>query len=150
MTNTGRNDAIGGGGFHHIAMKTADYDRAYAFYTDGLGFRDACSWGEDARPSGGADSRAAMLDTGDGNYIELFAGGAGVPDGEPPAGTILHAALRTSDCDSAVARAVAAGAEVTMPPTDIEMAVEEPFTIRIAFVRGPSGETIEFFQNEVL
>jgi glyoxylase I family protein len=137
-------------GFHHIAMKTADFDATLAFYVGGLGFRDAYSWGEDARASGGGDSRAVMLDTGDGNYIEVFAGGAGTPDGEPPAGTILHAAYRTRDCDAMVARALEAGAELQMPPPEIQMSGEPSFGIRIAFVRGPSGETIEFFQNEVL
>ena len=42
----------------------------------------------------------AMLDTGDATYVELFSGGSG----EKTSGSILHLALRTSDCDKATER----------------------------------------------
>jgi catechol 2,3-dioxygenase-like lactoylglutathione lyase family enzyme len=42
-----------------------DFDRSVAFYTDVLGFTKKIEWGQ--KPG-----RAVMLDTGDGNYFELF------------------------------------------------------------------------------
>ena len=65
---TGHNQKIGGGGFHHIAMQVKDFDASLQFYTEGLGFTPTVAWGEGSQ-------RAVMLDTGDGNYFELFAGG---------------------------------------------------------------------------
>ena len=82
--------------------------------------------------------------TGDGNYLEIFAGG-----GEPkPEGAVLHFALRTTDCDTAIERAREAGAEVTVEPKDVDIpSTPEPTPVRIAFCKGPDGEVIEFFQN---
>lgn len=77
---------------------------------DGLGFRHAYGWGE-------GDGRAAMLDTGDGNYLEIFAGGA---QGKKPEGALLHYALRTVDCDAAVERARAAGATIRSEERRVE------------------------------
>lgn len=134
----GKNAAIGGGGFHHIAMRVKDFDASVRFYTEGLGFRKGISWGEGAK-------RAIMLDTGDGNYVELFAGGTDAPK---PEGAILHFALRTTDCDAATARAREAGAGVTMEPKDVDIPSAPNSTpVRIAFCKGPDGEIIEFFQN---
>ena len=134
----GHNDAIGGGGFHHIAMRTADFDATVRFYTEGLGFREKISWGE-------GDKRAVMLDTGDGNYLEVFAGGT---DGPTPEGAIVHFALRTADCDAAIRRARSAGADITAEPKDVDIPSRpDPTPVRIAFCKGPNGETIEFFQS---
>ena len=102
----GTNKAIGGGGFHHVSVNVADFDGAVKFYTETLGFRPDISWGE-------GDKRAVMLDTGDGNYLEVFAGGT---PGLKPQGALLHLALRTDDCDAALARVRAAGAVVTGSP----------------------------------
>ena len=135
----GKNAVIGGGGFHHVAIRVADFDAAVKFYTDALGFTTKITWGE-------GDGRAIMLDAGDGNYMEIFAGGK-----EPkPEGSILHFALRTSDCDAALNRARAAGAVVTMEPKSIDIQSKPHVTpVRIAFCKGPAGEIIEFFQNEL-
>jgi glyoxylase I family protein len=135
----GRNAVIGGGGFHHVAMKVADFDAAKKFYTEGLGFTEKITWGE-------GDKRAVMLDTGDGNYLEIFAGGSAAT----PEGVVMHFALRTSNCDAALARARSFGAQVTMEPKDVEIP-SKPFKapVRIAFCKGPGGEVIEFFQNQL-
>ena len=152
MPNNGQNAALHGGGFHHIAIRAFDFEATLRFYIEGLGCKRVYGWGEDARSNGEKDSRAAMLDTGDGNYIEVFAGRTGSPDDVPPEGALLHYALRTSNTDEALERARAAGATVTMEPKSIVPAhAEEPQqTFRIAFVRGLDGEIIEFFQNETL
>lgn len=136
-----KNTTLSGCGYHHVAIRAFDFERTLRFYTEGLGFRVAVRWGE-------GDGRAALLDTGDGNYLEVFAGGKRAP-GEPvPEGAILHYALRTPDCDAALERARAAGAAVTVEPKTIELASEPQITIRIAFCKGPDGELIEFFQND--
>jgi glyoxylase I family protein len=136
-----KNSVLPGCGYHHVAIRATDFDRTMRFYTEGFGFRPAVRWGE-------GDGRAVLLDTGDGNYLEVFAGGKRAP-GEPvPEGAILHFAFRTTDCDAAIERARAAGAVVTTEPRTIELASEPKVTIRIAFCKGPDGELIEFFQND--
>jgi glyoxylase I family protein len=137
------NPVIPGCGYHHVALRATDFEATLRFYIEGLGCRLAYQWGE-------GDRRAAMLDTGDGNYVEVFAGGKRAP-GEPvPEGALLHFALRTEDCDLAIERARAAGAEVTVEPKSIDLPGDPPLPVRIAFCRGLDGEIIEFFQNKVL
>ena len=65
---TGTNSVLGGGGFHHVAVRVADFDSAVNFYSEVLGFSPKITWGE-------GDKRAVMLDTGNGSYLEVFAGG---------------------------------------------------------------------------
>ncbi len=135
----GSNSAIGGGGFHHVAIRAHDFDASVKFYTEALGFTEKIAWGEDR-------GRAVMLDTGDGNYLEVFANGE---EGSKPEGAIIHFAIRTSDVDSAIARARGAGAEVTVEPKDIEIKSRpQHMPVRLAFFKGPDGEIIELFDNE--
>jgi glyoxylase I family protein len=136
------NELIAGSGFHHVAIRTSDWDRSLAFWRDGMGFHLAVAWGE-------APRRACMLDTGDGNYLEIFERDP-APGGWPSEGAILHFALRTNDCDAALERARALGAEVTMESKSLEPFGDPPIPIRIAFFKGPDGEICELFQNEVL
>lgn len=139
-------------GLHHIALRAHDFEATLRFYTAALGFRMAYSWGE-------GDKRIALLDAGDGNYLELFAGG------EPPseesggvqnaAGMLTHFALRSSDVEADYARALEAGARPHVEPKDVPLQGrttegEHPITIRVAFCKGLNGEIIEFFQNEEL
>ncbi len=133
------NAAIPGCGFHHVAIRTADWDQSLRFWQEGLGFGLGVEWGEVPR-------RACMLDTGDGNYLEIFERDPREPDA-PSEAAILHFCLRTDDCDAALELARAAGAEVTMEPKSLTLSGIE---VRIAFFRGPDGEICELFQNEVL
>lgn len=136
----GKNAVLGGGGFHHVAIRARDFEATVKFYTDGLGFTEKIAWGTD-------NHRAVMLDTGDGNYLEIFAGGSAEPK---PEGALLHFAIRTSDCDAALRRAVAAGAVVTMEPKSLDIPSRPgPTPVRIAFCKALDGEVIEFFQNEL-
>ena len=136
------NTVVPGCGFHHVAIRASDFERTLRFYIDGLGFRPAVRWGE-------GDRRAALLDTGDGNYMEVFAGGRRAPGDPVPEGAILHYALRTTDCDAAIERARAAGANVTVEPKTLDLESDPiKISIRIAFCQGPDGEVIEFFQND--
>jgi glyoxylase I family protein len=136
---TGNNRTIAGGGFHHVSIKVADFDRCVAFYTRSLGFRPVLAWGE-------GDRRAVMLDSGDRSCLEVFAGGSAAPKSEDQA-AIVHFCLATTDVDVALAAARAGGAEVTLEPTDVDMPVTPPTRVRIAFFRGPGGEMVELLQN---
>ena len=135
----GQNDVIGGGGFHHISMQVSDLNASIHFYTEGLGFKLRFSWGLEER-------RTVLLDTGDGNYLEISQGDS---DAFSPTGLIRHFAFRTADCDKAIEAARAAGAEVTVEPRNVVLSTDPPTPIRIAFFRGPDGEVIEFFQDEI-
>jgi glyoxylase I family protein len=133
----GTNAKIGGGGFHHVALRANDFDATVKFYTEGLGFVEKNNWGE-------GNKRAVLLDSGDGNYMEVFAGGTSE---QIPEGYFFHVALRSNDVDGAVAAAVAAGAIVTVEPKDVILGVNPPTPVRIAFIKGLNGEIIEFFQS---
>jgi glyoxylase I family protein len=124
-------------GFHHVALRVKDFDETVRFYKDGLGLKERLAWGE-------GDGRAMMLDAGNDNCVEIFAGGKSAP----AEGTLTHLALRTSNCDAALERARAAGATVTVEPKSVNIPAETgPFSVRIAFVRSPGGELVEFFQE---
>ena len=123
-------------GFHHIALRAHDFDATVAFYTEALGFTKGSAWGE-------GDGRAIMLDAGNGNYLEVFSGGTNEPK---PEGLFFHLALHVDDCDAYLQRAIAAGAEVTMEATSLDIPSDPPLPVRIGFVKGPNGEVVEFFQ----
>ncbi len=129
-------------GFHHVCVKTRDWDRTQRFYQGVLGCRTKIAW--NFRDTG---RRAIMLDTGDGNYIEVFED----PDYVPaPNGAIVHFAFRTNRLDEVVARVREFGAKITVAPKDVTLSTTNGVgrvPIRIFFCEGPSGEVIEFFQN---
>lgn len=125
------------GGFHHVALKVRDFDASLRFYMETLGFVQVMAWGQ-------GDGRAAMLDTGDGSCLELFAGGGEIK----PDSAILHFAFRCDDPDGAIERVRAAGAAVTMEPRTLEIPnCVPPATVRFAFCKGPDGEQVEFFRR---
>lgn len=124
-------------GIHHVAMTVKNFDETLRFYVEGLGFSVYLSWGRE-------NKKAVMLDSGKGNYLEIFSGGAE----DKPEGIWQHLAFSTDDCDLAIERARSAGAIVTMEPDNAEIVSDSGSAthIRIAFCKGPDGETIEFFQ----
>jgi len=138
------NTKLSGSGFHHVAIRVRDFDRSYAFYTEGLGFTYAHGWGE-------GDTRAALLDMGDGNYLELFASKPGqIPDrADVPAGDhypYLHLALRSDDVAADIEKVRALGCTITVEPK-FAVVGDPPKTLNVGFFLGPDGETIEFFHN---
>ncbi len=135
------NTLVPGCGFHHVAIRTADWDRSLGFWQSVMGFAVAVQWGE-------APRRACMLDTGDGNYLEIFERDPR-PEGSPSEAAILHFCFRTDDCDATLERARAAGAEITVEPKSLGLG-SPPIPVRIAFFKGPDGEICELLQNEVL
>ncbi len=124
-------------GYHHAALRVRDFEASLRFYKAALGAVPRISWGE-------GKGQAVMLDIGNGNCLEIFAGGRKRPRRE---GSLLHLAFRTRDCDGALASARAAGAVVTQEPTSVTIPSSPPAAVRIAFCAGPDGEVLEFFQS---
>lgn len=131
------NEIIKGMGVHHIALIATDFDRSLEFYKS-LGLKEKVRWGD-------GDGRAIMLDLGDGNCIELFAGGE---KSENTDKRFYHLALRADDVDFAYETALAAGAKPQIQPKTVSPeGASAPLTMRIAFVKGPDDEIIEFFKE---
>ena len=135
------NTVLSNGGFHHIALRARDFDKSFQFYTEGLGFRLAHQWGE-------GEKRIALLDIGDGNFVELF---ASAPGQSPDAGSevappwpYFHLALRTAGVDKDIETARALGCTITIEPKTVAVGTK---TIRVGFFLGPDGEVLEFFQH---
>jgi len=123
-------------GVHHLALSAVDFDKSIKFYTEGLGFEKVAEWGE-------GTGRAALLDIGNGVCIEVFGNGSA---NEQKDAKFAHFALATSNPDLAYANAIAAGAVSQAEPKSLEIPATPPIPVRIAFVRGPDGEVLEFFK----
>jgi glyoxylase I family protein len=140
---TSTNTVLSGSGYHHIALRARDFDRSFRFYTEGLGFTLTHQWGE-------GEKRIALLDMGDGNYLELFAAAPGQtpdPAGEvPPAWPYFHLALRSNDVYTDTEKVRALGCTITIEPKTVDVG-DPAKTIRVAFFLGPDGEVLEFFQH---
>lgn len=136
------NQKISGCGFHHVAIRTYNFEQSVRFYTGAVGFVQKILWGE-------APARGVMLDTGDGNYLEIFerAGEAVETTGEA---NILHFALRCDDCEAATEVARAAGAKITLEPTVPSAFTALGLKTKISFLQGPDGEIVEFFESKDL
>lgn len=135
--NKMENRKIKGAGFHHIGIKVKNFDASIKFYTEGLGFTVIRTWGE-------GDGRAAMLDIGGGDIMEMFAGGSDELNRE---NVWQHFAMHVDDTDQAYECAIRAGAKtIRLPETVTLDSKPEKLTIRIAFVSGPDGEQLEFFK----
>lgn len=131
-----KNKVLGGGGIHHTAMRVRDFELSLDFYTKHLGFKEVLSWG-------GNDSRAAMLDTGDGSCLELFSGGS---DGKKPEGAFLHLALNCKRIEQVIEDIRAFGCRITVEPKTVVVNTPGPVSIHLAFFEGPDGEIIELFE----
>lgn len=128
-------------GFHHVAMRVRDFDHSVSFYGKGLGFSIVREWKT-------RDSRAVMLDMGGGAYLEIFERKNDLAATQvSPEGALLHFAVRTRNCDAALELARRAGAEVTVDPKNIDFPCDPVYKARIAFFKGPDGETVELFEE---
>ncbi len=133
------NEIIKGMGFHHMALYVSDFDKSLSFYQK-LGMKVYTAWGEGA-------NRIALLDTGDGSMLEIFAKPALSMASE---GRWQHLALHVENVESALQTALAAGAKLQMPVTVMDLdAQPRKITIQIAFVYGPDGEVVEFIKQLV-
>ncbi len=123
-------------GIHHYMLKCngyVEFEKTVNFYKDILGLKVARSWGV-------GDNSGIMLDTGAG-YVEIFAGNDSLP-----MGAIRHIALGTTNTDACFESACKFGCKIITEPKDITIPSDPPYPARIAFVTGPVGEEIEFFQ----
>jgi glyoxylase I family protein len=146
-------------GLHHIGLFVPDVEKAIAFYCDGLGFTIKYRWpgakGENKGETFSFTLAGAFLDTGDGNYLEIFpSGDASLANPDFP---LNHMAFRVADCQVTYERAIAAGAkshtfnfsgsEWDGSPMKVTTTGDDPAVFMIAFIRGPAGELIELFEN---
>lgn len=138
MPTGSKNPIIPGGGTHHIAIQTRDWDAALKLYRDVLGMPIVAEFGS-------AQRKIVLLDCGDGSHIELFQpkDETPKPGSDAPNDPVMHFALSTTDTRAAIEIVRKAGYTITMEPTDLELGA---FNVTIAFFAGPSGESIEFFQ----
>ena len=139
------NHIIKGLGYAHIAVASNDFDKSLAFY-QALGMTVYTEWGE-------GDKHIALLDMGNGALLELFCKptlntekSAGLEDGAQ----FMHFAFSADDVDEAYRVALAAGATSLIAPKDAPLDSHPiPLTLRVAFVKGPCGEELEFFKATV-
>lgn len=134
------NTIIAGCGLHHVSLQTVELDDSLRLYRDVLGMQVVSEGGSPER-------RIFLLDMGDGSHMELLGPLAGPsPDTEGPAASapISHVALATTDIRSALERVRGAGYEITRELTDVALG---ELLATIAFFRGPSGESVEFWQS---
>jgi len=130
------NEKIKNIGVHHLAISANDLEKSVEFYVNGLGFTQTMAWGE-------GNNRAVMLDIGNGSHFEIFANGNAEPASNEK---IVHFAFTTSDPDGAYENAIAAGAVSHAAPFEVKIPSDPPLPVRIAFVKGPDGELLEFFK----
>ena len=131
------NRVIKGMRYAHMALAVRDLERSLAFYR-ALGMTPYVTWGE-------GRERIALLDLGDGSKLELFAKGEGGEDAK-----WLHLAFAVENVEEAYRTALAAGATAVTPPTDMPLdSSPRRITLRVAFVKGPDGEELEFCKEKV-
>ena len=139
MNEESKNKKIKNCGLHHIAVQTSQWERSLFFYEEILGMAAVAEAEIPGR-------KLVHLDIGDGSYIELSTFSGEYREGEDitSQSPVIHIGLTTSDVNDAVAQVRQAGFEVTVEPKDIESG---DINARFAFVRGPNGELIEFYQE---
>ena len=90
------NIVLRGASFHHIALKSSDFDRSLSFYK-ALGCKIDFEWGS-------GKEHIAMIEIGGGARLELFADGA---DQYVPNGRWVHFALGVENVQAAYEAALA-------------------------------------------
>ena len=124
-------------GFHHIGLKYRDLSASLRFYL-ALGFTEVVRWGDEG-------NEIVMLEMSDGGRVELLPNGG---DEYSVNGKWLHFAIKTKDVDGMYEKALAAGAVSKVAPKTVPLnSHPEKMSIRVAFVKGPDGEELEFFQQ---
>ena len=124
-------------GFHHIGLKYTDLETSLRFY-QAIGLKEVVRWGTPGK-------EIVMLEMDDGGRIELL------PSGEDeffPNGKWVHFAIAVDDVDLAYETALTAGAVSSREPKTVPLdSSPEKISIRIAFVKGPDNEELEFFKQ---
>lgn len=138
MPKGNANPVIAGCGIHHLAIQSIDLEQTFHFYRDTLGMKLKMVF---ERP----ERTIYLFDAGDGCCVEIFPPPADAKDfpPQPSPFPIMHLALTTTNVRAAVEVVRKAGYKIRVEPTDLVLA-GQPATI--AFVTGPNGEDVEFFQ----
>ncbi|MBR5308668.1 MAG: VOC family protein [Clostridia bacterium] len=129
-------------GFHHIALNASDFDKSYKFYTECLGLTEYRRW----KTADGVKT-IALLECGNGNMIELFSSAAPRTMYDEEGGNVIHFAFRVDNAKYWYDKAIAFGCESHMEPSPKELPANPPIPCVLAFVKGPDGELIEFFEE---
>ncbi len=122
-------------GYHHIGLYAQDWEKSLKFYTDGLGGEITFSF-----PMGNTGKTIYLVDLGGNAVVEI------IPKGNGEAETNAHwahIAVATDDARAAYEKARKAGALAQSEPQDLLLGT---MAVCNAFVLGPDGEVIEFFQ----
>lgn len=116
---------------HHIALKSPNYEKAKAFYTQVMGF-----------PLVGQipGKDIVFIDIG-GATIELISTEPGCH--ECPASGFVHLAFEVDDVDATYRDLVSKGVAFFIEPKDVG-------DIRLAFFRDPDGNELELFHSPTL
>lgn len=126
-------------GTNHVCIRAnseEQFDEAIHFYRDLLGLEVLRAWGE-------GRGRVINFWTGNG-IVEMFCDGV---EGRTT-GCVDHFALSTDDVDLCVETVRKAGYEITKEPRDEDVPTDPVWKLRWAFCVGPTGESIEFFQEK--
>jgi catechol 2,3-dioxygenase-like lactoylglutathione lyase family enzyme len=121
-------------GYHHIGLIVDDIDKSLKFYTEGLGGKVTFSFPMN-------DKTFYLVDLGGNAVVELIPRGN---EGPEASARWAHIAVATDDARAAYDLAVKAGAATQSEPKDLNLGTMPVCT---AFVQGPDGEVIEFFQT---
>jgi len=121
-------------GYHHIGLYTQDAQRSLRFY-EALGGKPVLTF------TIGGNRTITMVEMAPGAVVEIIPAGKEEAEQNARWG---HIALATDDCRAAYAAALEAGAKERTPPQ--EGSLGGVMNKINAFVYGPDGEAIEFFQ----
>ena len=122
-------------GYHHIGLRVNDLEKSLSFYTEGLGGIITFSF-----PMGDTGKTIYLVDLGGNSIVELIPRGNGKDEENAH---WAHIALATDDTRAAYEIAIKAGATSQNEPADVLLGT---MAVCNAFVTGPDGEVIEFFQ----
>jgi catechol 2,3-dioxygenase-like lactoylglutathione lyase family enzyme len=122
-------------GYHHIGLAAKDVEKSLEFYTQGLGGTISASF-----PMGNTGKSIYLVDIGGHAVVEILPFGNDESETNP---RWAHIALETDDARAAFAMAIKAGATIKSEPREIKLGTMAACN---AFVLGPDGESIEFFQ----
>jgi catechol 2,3-dioxygenase-like lactoylglutathione lyase family enzyme len=132
-------DAANFTGLAHIQIQTRDIEKSIRFYQDNLHFV-VVDRSEMTRPGG--TTRMALIKQGS-CVLELSQPANPDTVVEKARGTIGHFALAVKSVDKAVAELKAKGITPDREPSNSDQLFGG---IRMAFISGPSGESIELFE----
>lgn len=118
-----------------VALTVDDYDKAIAFYRDGLGMEAGPTWEGSGRAQvlGGGKAMLEIFDADYARYVDEMEVGERLSDK-------VRFALEVSDIHAALERAVAHGGKLVHAP------IETPWKDLNARIEAPDGMQITLFQ----